>query len=423
MRFLPRFHLSLFTSCTALVLLACAPAQQLTVEKTLTAISKSAVPTASQAVSITSTFTPSPTPHKRILGLEPTPFFTHTPPPGATSIPTALISQVITVTTPIHSGAIGRSPYSFALDDEFIYRSGLDDAALYRRTIESGIDRLLARSQLDKYGDSYLWPAPVRQSNGWLIYHNARTNDAGSWALHLLNLKTKQDKTLMQETGSHAPMWSPLPEYSAEGDWLAWTRLELGHATRCDQSILGMTNFVTGEERELERVCTADHYIWAFPHRSGDYIIVEQDLPDKQGRNNNIYLWNWKTGERTALTMNGYSSMPAVSGKWVEWKEAPRYTASKNYIIHKLETGERRSIRGLKCWSDPRVSGRWLHSSVCKNNWTAFDLERQQWVNIVQLPKGESFRGFALSDDWAVWGVARDTAAGKEYEIQWRRLP
>jgi hypothetical protein len=26
-------------------------------------------------------------------------------------------------------------------------------------------------------------------------------------------------------------------------------------------------------------------------------------------------------------------------------------------------------------------------------------------------------------DAWAVWGVARDTAAGKEYEIQWRKLP
>jgi Tol biopolymer transport system component len=248
-------------------------------------------------------------------------------------------------------------------------------------------------------------------------------NDVGSWAIHALNLRTKEDKTLMQETGSHAPMWSPMSDYSAEGEWLAWTRLELGHPTRCDQSILGMTNLATGEERELERVCTADHYIWSIPHLSGDNLIVEQDLPDKQGRQNNIFLWNWKTGERTALTTNGYSSMPAVSGKWVVWKEAPRYTSSRNYIIYNLETGQWQSFQGPKCWLDPRVSGHWLHSAVCKGDFTAYDLERQQMVNIVQLPKGESFRGFALSDEWAVWGVARDTPSGKEYKIQWRRLP
>lgn len=423
MRFLSRFQHTLSICWVALVLGACASAQQFTTEKTLTAILPSASPARLQTGIVTLTLTPSPTLRKRILGPEPTPFLTHTPPPGATPIPTALISQPLTATTRIYSRTIGQSPYSFTLDAEFIYWSGLHDAALYRFPIQGGNDQLLTRSQLDKYGDSYLWAAAVRQSRDWLIFHDSRLNDVGSWALHALNLKTIEDRIVMQEIGSHAPMWSPLPDFSAEGDWLVWARLELGHATRCDQSILGMTNLVTGKERELERVCTADHYIWSIPHLSGEHLIVEQDLPDAQGRQNNIFLWNWKTGERKPLTTNGYSSMPAVSGKWVVWKEAPRYTASKNYIIYNLETGERQSFRGLKCWSDPRVSGHWLYSSVCKNTLTVYDLAQQRWVNVVQLPKGESFRGFGLSDEWAVWGVARETAARKEYEIQWRRLP
>jgi hypothetical protein len=44
-------------------------------------------------------------------------------------------------------------------------------------------------------------------------------------------------------------------------------------------------------------------------------------------------------------------------------------------------------------------------------------------IKIIGLSKGEEIEGVALSDKWSVWGVARDTAAGKEYEIQWRRLP
>lgn len=365
-----------------------------------------------------------PTPRAHVLGPRATPFLTFTPQLGATPVSTAAVLQLISVTTQIHSMSIANdSSGLFAPDQEFIYWISEFDSQLYRLPLAGGANELLARSQFNQYDDGYLWSGSLIRAGDRLIFRDARENDIGTWALHALNLQTKQDKIVMQETGSHAPMWSPMSEYSAEGEWLAWTRLELGSPTRCDQSILGMTNLDTGKERELERVCTADHYIWSIPHLSGEHLIVEQDLPDAQGRKNNILLWNWKTGERTALTTNGYSSMPAVSGKWVVWKEAPRYTASKNYIIYNLETGERQSFRGLKCWSDPRVSGHWLYSSVCKNTLTVYDLAQQRWVNVVQLPKGESFRGIALSDEWAVWGVARDSAAGKEYEIQWRRLP
>jgi Tol biopolymer transport system component len=336
----------------------------------------------------------------------------------------ALISPVISAVAEINSlPLVNNYPGTIALDQHYIYWAAAESDQLYRLPIARGENELLASSRLTEYSDGSLSSYWIQRGGNWLIFTDARQNDIGSWAIHALNLQTKEDKVMLQETGSHAPMWSPPPDYSAEGDWLAWTRLELGHSTRCDQSILGITNLATSEERELERVCTADHYIWSIPHLSGDQLIVEQDLPDREGRKNNIFVWNWKTGERTALTTNGYSSMPAVSGKWVVWKQAPRYTASQDYIIYNLETGARQTFRGLKCWVDPRVSGQWLYSSVCKNSFTVYDLEKQHMVNIVQLPKGESFRGFALSDEWAVWGVARNTASGKEFEIQWRRLP
>lgn len=369
------------------------------------------------------TSVPSVTRGAHQLGPEPTSFATLTPPLGTTRLSTANVTQVISATSSVQSTRVNDATARFALDEQFIYWVSEPNAQLFRLAIDGGEKELLASSQFNQYDDGYLFSDQLISTNKWLIFMDTRVNDTGIWALRALNLTTKQDKIVMQETGSHAPMWSPLPDYSAEGDWLAWTRLELGHPTRCDQSILGMTNLATGEERVLERVCTADHYIWAIPHLSGDHLIVEQDLPDKQGRKSNILLWNWKTGERKPLTTNGYSSMPAVSGKWVVWKEAPRYTASKNYIIYNLETGERKTIRGRGCWMDPRISGRWLHSGACKNTLTVFDLDQQRWVNVVQLPKGESFRGFGLSDEWAVWGVARETASGKEYEIQWRRLP
>lgn len=369
------------------------------------------------------TSVPSVTRGAHLLGPEPTPFATLTPLPGTTRFSNANVTQVISATSSVQSTRVNDATARFALDEQFIYWVSEPNAQLFRLAIDDGEKELLASSQFNQYDDGYLFSDQIISTNKWLIFMDTRVNDTGIWALRALNLTTKQDKILMQETGSHAPMWSPAPDYSAEGDWLAWTRLELGDATRCDQSILGMTNLATDEERELERVCTADHYIWTIPHLSGDNLIVEQDLPDKQGRRNNIFLWNWKTGERKALTTNGYSSMPSASGKWVVWKNAPRYTQSREYVIYNLDTEEQKSFQGLGCWSDPRTSGHWLYSSVCKRVPTIYDMERERMVAVGELSKGDSLSGIAFSDKWAVWGVARDTAAGKEYEIQWRRLP
>lgn len=367
----------------------------------------------------------SPSRNAHVLGAEPTVFVTSTPPPGSPPIPTAPSLQVITATSQVHSIQITEDYVAkFALDQSYIYWTGGPDAGLYRFPINGGENELLASSQFNEHSDGYLFSEWLVRTGDWLIFMDTRQNDTGIWALHALNVKTKQDKIVMQENGIGAT-WSPLPFYSAQGDWLAWSRLELGNPAACDQSILGMTNLATGEQRELDRVCTADHYMWIVPLISENHLIVEQDLPDNQGRKNNIYLWDWTTGERTALTTNGYSNMPAASGKWVVWKEAPRFNESRNDVIYDLTTGLRQSLRVPKgCSSDPRVSGHWLFTQPCGSSFSAYDLEHQQMVNIVQLPKGEKIDAVGLSDQWAVWAVARDKSKTEiSTEVQWRRLP
>lgn len=368
---------------------------------------------------------PSPSSQAHVLGPEPTKFVTLTPGARSTQIPTASMSQEISVTSQIYSLALGEQyPAKFALDETFIYWTGGSNASLFRFPIKGGENELLARSQFQQYHDGYLFSERMIRTGDWLIFMDTRLNDTGRWALHAMNLKTMQDKIVMQENASRAPVWSPLPDYSAEGDWLAWARLDLGNPNSCDQSILGVTNLATGEERELDRVCTADHYMWVAPLLSDNHLIVEQDLPDKQGRKNNIYLWDWMTGTREALTTNGYSSMPAVFGKWVVWKNAPRFTESRDDLIYDLATNQQISFRVPNgCSSDPRVSAHWLYTQPCGGTLSAYDLEKRRMVKIISLPKGEEIEGLALSEQWAVWGVARDTAAGREYEIQWRRLP
>ncbi len=432
MGFRIRFYAYMLLMPLALLLGACANVQQVpplsrlfpqTIAlETITPAPTPAMPIASRTARAVSTSTPAPSPDKHILGPEPTEFVTHTPRPGATPIPTIAFAPSISVTTQIHVRPLDQYPSSLTLDEDYIYWARGWNGDTYRFPIYGGAEEFLARSQFYQRGDGYLYSQWFVRAGDWFIYTDTRLYDTGVWALHALNLETKQDTIVMQETGSHAPAWSPLPYYSAEGDWLAWSRLELGDPMRCDQSVLGITNLASGEERELDRVCTLGHYMWIAPLITGDHLIIEQDLPDAQGRQNNIFLWNWKTGERTALTTTGYSSMPAVSGKWVVWKEAPRYTESRNYIIYNLETGARQSIRGLGCWMDPRVSGHWLYSGTCKNL-TIYDLEQQRMVEVVKLPKGDKFYGAIMSDEWAVWGVVRETSLGKEYEFQWRRLP
>ncbi len=382
-------------------------------------------PSHMEARTARSAYSVTPTPNFHILGPNPTALVTHTLPADVILLPTISTLRTISTTSQIHSmQVIGYYPVNFAIDDEFIYWTGGPDARLYRFPISGGENQILASSQFNQNNDGYLFSEWLVRTGDWLIFMDTQVNDIGAWALRALNVKTKQDKIIMQQTNPNTT-WSPLPLYSADGDWLAWSRLELGNPAACDQSILGITNLATGEQRELDRVCTANNYMWGAPLLSSNYLVVEQDLPDNQGNKNNIYLWDWENNKRTALTTNGYSSSPAFSGKWIIWKNAPRYTASRDYTIYDLNTDKQRLFTIPKgCPSNVWIENNWLYTPPCRNQLIAYDLEREQMVNIIQLAKGERFRGTGLSSKWAVWGINRDSPNKHVLtEFQWRRLP
>lgn len=150
----------------------------------------------------------------------------------------------------------------------------------------------------------------------------------------------------------------------------------------------------------------------------------DETLPKEQGSKNNIYLWNWIEGKKIALTNNGHSSMPSASEHWAVWKDAPRYTASPNYVIYDLETKQMESFHaGKGCSTDPKVTGHWLYSPGCDNGFAAYDLQNKQRVNMVQWPKGQKFRR-VLTDERMMWDVVSSKSNQQALSpLQWRTLP
>ena len=171
----------------------------------------------------------------------------------------------------------------------------------------------------------------------------------------------------------HDPASWPGPFLDADGDWVVWTRLQRSEAKDCAETVLTVYDLKTGEPRELDRHCADNDSMWVMPHMSDDHIVVERDLSDSKGGGSDIYLFDLASGQARALTGNGRSSMPDISGRWVVWKDGPRFKEGRT-VVYDMESGDEKIIAAGHL--DPHVAnGRWVYWLMSAMAWPANQVE------------------------------------------------
>jgi hypothetical protein len=309
------------------------------------------------------------------------------------------------------------------LDETYLYWTVYQDPRhIFRYPLAGGQVETVATTRFDD-GDLTTYE-PLR-SGDWLIYTDTHENDNTAWVVRALNLKTGMDQVVVEEPGDPAS-W-PGPWLGAEGDWVAWTRT--GHAADapCDQSILALCNLRTGEQRELDRTCTENGYMWVFPRLAGNTLVVEQDLPDNKGRGNNIYAFDLTTGQRTALTENGASSMPDLSDQWIVWKAGARFQYSRAVILYNRATAQEQVV-----WNpnnqplDPHLAGHWLYQvPPPMMPLYVYDVETQHMVRVVTPGQNEAIESVVVYNNVVAWLRNLDFAHAMPHDnlLEWRTLP
>ncbi len=173
--------------------------------------------------------------------------------------------------------------------------------------------------------------------------------------------------------------------------------------------------------------------MWAVPQLSGEYLIVEQDLPDSKGRGNNVYLFKVTSGQRITLTEDGHSSMPGIAYPWVIWKDGPRYTSGRATVIYDLRSHERRvvPVPGVG-YGDPQIAGHWLYWNPGElvNEDKAgplyiYDLETDRMFSVAVPEANERITSPLIHDDIIGWvrNLDAEHAAPTDTLLEWRAIP
>lgn len=310
-----------------------------------------------------------------------------------------------------------------ALDETYIYWTVYQDPGhifRYPLTGEGKIETVVG----SRFEDGELGIMTPIRSGDWLIFLDTpRSAMLTTWVLRALNLRDGTEQVLLEEPGD--PISWPGPLVDADGDWVVWTRTGWSERKNCSETVLAMRNLQTGEWRELERECAEDNHMWVMPHIAGNYLVVEQDLPDSKGRGNNVYLYDLTSRQRTALTDDGRSSMPDIAGEWVAWKAGPRFSYGRATMLYNLRTGERFKIRHEERL-EGRLSGHWLYwEPIALDPLYLYDLNAKQLLRVVTPGENECIGEVAIYSDIVAWcrNLDFEHSAPHDTLLEWRTLP
>lgn len=308
-----------------------------------------------------------------------------------------------------------------ALDETYLYWVLDEGKHILRYPLLGGEVEAVTSTRFE---DGELSVHPLLRSNDWLIFLDTpRSAEGVTWTLRALNLSDGTEQVVIEERGDRTS-W-PGPFVDADGDWVVWSRTRRSEEKGCVETILAMYNLRTGERRELERSCVEDRHMWVFPHLSGDHLVVERDLPDSKGGGNDIYLYDLTSGQRTALTDDGRSSMPDISGPWIAWKAAPRFSRGPT-LLYNLDTGEREVVRRPGRHLGPQLAGRWLYwQPSARQSLYVYDLEAKQLSLVATPGENEDFDDVGVCCGTIAWCLNLDFehAPPGDYALEWRTLP
>jgi len=261
---------------------------------------------------------------------------------------------------------------------------------------------------------------PIR-SGEWLIFVDAQYPTAGTpYRLRALNVVDRTEQTLIENTDGKVS----LPWFDAEEEWAVWTVTRATENFNCTETVLAVHNLENGQSKELEDSCAEETHIWSFPKLSGNYLVVEQDLPDARGSGNNIYLYDLSSATLTALTADGHSSEPDISGLWVVWKDAPRFSEAQRTVLYNIQSQERQVLNvgyDFLFLSDER----WLYWQMPGSSPIAvYDLATKQLLQIAFPAFDEILGAVSIENNIIAWARIPDSVGESSNSvIEWRSLP
>jgi len=311
---------------------------------------------------------------------------------------------------------------SITLDETYIYWTiNEQQDTIFRAPLAGGAVEKIVTSK-DKDGSVIAIP-PVRGGD-WLIYvESVGIRENANWELRAKNLRDGSEQVVLKGSGNEAYQLN----ISVDNVWVAWSRTVPNGQGTCDESILGLSNLRTGEQVELDRVCT-DQYMWSIVSLSNQTLVAEQDFPDAKGGGSSLHLFeNFHTDHHKALTTDGRVSMPRVSSPWVVWKNALRFNWGYTNSIYEMESETQQvvMITGGKI-PDPKLTGNWLYwvienSESDVGGLCLYNLKKKQvWI---MAPKQGVLSTVAIYGDWAVWSRREDFSAGGDSVLEWAKLP
>jgi len=291
-------------------------------------------------------------------------------------------------------------------DDTYIYWATEKSAAFYRYPLVGGQIEIVASSH---YENGMLALSQPLLSGDWLIFLDAKVQLLFTpFILRAFNLRSGVEIEIIsdQEEGAATP------GFAVSGDWVVWTRLEKGKTLCSDESVLVVYDLKRREQRELDRVCIDNNYMWEFNSTigiAGNYVIAAQFFSDALGNGRHIQLFDLTTDQATELTAGAYGRMPALNGDWAAWLHMRNPNdVEGNTIALNLKTGVRKEITPPIFSDEPFiVANRWLYwDGLGGNQLAVYDLMTDKMYTMPTTMRTEediSTGGWYISDRTIAW--------------------
>lgn len=324
--------------------------------------------------------------------------------------------------------------------DRFDWESGDHlDGKIYRYPLAGGE---IVKVVETKYPEGTVGADAPTFSRDWMVFV-----DRHFWSLYspyILYAYNLRSGALIELFSDPRPQALP-PAYALVDEWVAWTTLVESQKDGCSaDSVLVLQNIVSGERRELDRICIDDNYMWRPFSGIGmteHYIVVEQQIADSQGGGHFIHLFDRQSGQRRRLS-EGYGRMPAINGDWVAWRDMRALDDADGVTIAlNLKTGERKEIPYptspdekypyLRIDEPYIVGNRWLYWDVMGDVFLpVYDLATDKMYMVRSTPLSPYNVGLGsawhLSERLIAWSLDRyEHGSGRlvESTLHWRTGP
>jgi hypothetical protein len=146
------------------------------------------------------------------------------------------------------------------------------------------------------------------------------------------------------------------------GDWVAFERGNCQGGADCQ---IVAHQLSSGAERVLSDGLDGNSHGPAFDNDGGARLVFWHRRPTDGGEQDDVYLYDFASGERTRLSSTGYAVEPRLSGGLACWTDRSPDVTRQGVAVHALDSGREAAIAPYGSGCD--ISGR----RVAYLKWTA----------------------------------------------------